>query len=95
MDQPSLFDYNKEPPAPQPVDLHRVRVTLAGNMRLLRNAITLPWSELNAEYWEERFPKLCALLPEEEGAPILAEFKEQMKRVWAEYHKYEARRAAS
>jgi hypothetical protein len=94
MDQPSLFDYNKEPEPPRPMPLDGIRRTLQGNLWLLRRAITLPWNTVTAEHWEKRFPELCALFPKEEGDAMLEEFRREMERVWAEYHKYEPRHAA-
>ena len=86
MDQPSLFDYAKEPEAPRPPNIEFIRHTLSGLLRKTRNAVTLPWHPVDARSWEREFPILVKYLPPEEGEEMLAAFEKEMARVWAAYN---------
>lgn len=79
--QPSLFDITAEPEAPRPPNLDNIRKHLRAMLRTVRNAEIMPWHNADARHWEQNFPALARMLPPEEGAPMIAEFAQEMARL--------------
>lgn len=81
MSQLSLFDRPARPPEPLGPDLRLVRTDLLGALRRAAHADKMPWNAETARKWEEDFPRLAALLPDDEGSELLGYFREQMARL--------------
>ena len=41
----------------------------------------MPWSEWETKSWEKQFPALAALLPADEAAELISEFKIELERL--------------
>jgi len=83
MTQLNLFEAERPVPAPAPSNPAFVRKHLVRLLNLARAAHWLPWPIEEADDWGERFPRLAALLPPEEGEPMAAEFAAQLARLRA------------
>ena len=81
MSQLSLFDSPRPAPERRPPNPDFIRKHLNHALRLLRRADRMPWSEPETRNWEERFPELVGFLPEEEGLPMLEEFRSEVERL--------------
>ena len=81
MSQLPLFDSRPaEQPAREP-DLAYIRKHLHRVLRQARKAECMPWTEAKTKSWEGFFPELAALLPEEEGKALQAEFFAELERL--------------
>jgi hypothetical protein len=81
MSQLSLFDSRPaEQPAREP-DLAYIRKHLNRLLRLARKAERMPWGPAQTRSWENFFPELAALLPEDEGQALAKEFAAQLQRL--------------
>lgn len=83
MEQPSLFDSLKEPAKPRVINTRRIRVSLNYVLRIMREAVIMPWHEAEADSREVNFPIYARLLPVEEAEPMIAEFELEMARLRA------------
>ena len=83
MTQLKLFEPEHVMAPEPPPDLVNIRKSLNRLLRLAREAEILPWSEPDAASWEKLFPQLAALLPAEEGAPMVSAFNRDLARLRA------------
>ena len=81
MNQPSLFDPPAQPRKPMSPDIRRIRGDLLGALRRAAHADRMPWNAETVRRWEEDFPRLAAMLPDDEGPELLGYFREQMERL--------------
>lgn len=80
MRQPDLFAAPRSTERAPP-NLTFIRKALGRYLRLLRDAEILPWAEHEAHSLTQRFPALAAMLPEDEGRPLVAEFFQHLDRL--------------
>lgn len=81
MSQLNLFA--PKPAEPRPPDLNYIRKSLNRDLRTLRNAQIMPWSEPEAQSQETHFPVLARYLPAEEANAMIAEFTTELARLRA------------
>ena len=79
--QPSLFDVHEPPPAPRAPDLDFIRKHLWRVLRLMRNARSMPFTDIEMAKWERFFPDLTPMLPADEGRELQAEFDAELERL--------------
>lgn len=83
MKQLSLFESPRREVEPRPVNREFIRKHVMRLLRTAQRAEVMPWSRVEAESWERRFPELTALLEPEEGTRILREFLAELERLKA------------
>jgi hypothetical protein len=81
MSQLPLFDSRPAEQPPREPDLDYIRKHLNRLLRTARKAERMPWTPARTKSWEGFFPELAALLPEEEGKALQAEFTAQLERL--------------
>lgn len=81
MSQLSLFDSSKPKTEKRPPNTAFIRKHLDRVLRQMRNAEHLPWSAAEARRWQEQFPELAKLLPEEEAVEYGASFEREWNRL--------------
>ncbi len=81
MEQLSLFQVKRDEESRPPPDLPYIRKSLGRVLRIAREAQIMPWSEWETKSWEKQFPALAALLPADEAAELISEFKIELERL--------------
>jgi len=80
MSQLSLFTAEKKP-VERRSNPAFVRKHLTRLVRTARDAVRMPWSEGEAQSWENQFPELAKSLEPEEGAALVAAFAAELRRL--------------
>lgn len=83
MSQLSLFDSPKAEPETRAPNREFIRKHLNRVLRVMRRAEHLPWSTAEARRWQEQFPELARLLPEEEAKQYCFQFEQEWERLQA------------
>lgn len=83
MSQLSLFDSPKAAPERRAPNPDFIRKHLNRVLRMMRDAEHLPWSEAEARSWQQQFPELAQLLPEDEARHYRAQFETEWERLKA------------
>ena len=81
MSQLNLFQGERSSSERRPPDLDFIRKHLGKALRTAQAAQRMPWPPSVAQGWEDRFPKLAADLPPEEGAALIEAFRNEISRL--------------
>jgi len=83
MSQLNLFQGARPSSERSPSNLDSIRKHLGKALRTAQAAQRMPWPPSVAQGWEDRFPKLAADLPAEEGGVLVEAFRREMERLRA------------
>lgn len=81
MSQLSLFAPRRTEPAQRPPDLPFIRKCMHRDIRMLRDAEFMPWSEGEARSREKQFVSLAALLPNDEAQVLIDGMRAELGRL--------------